>query len=87
MWDFASGETKVELRGHDHVVECAVFAPVNAYAAIRELGGLTVAAGDTRAKAPGAFAATGSRDKTIMVWDTVSGQCVRTLVSTASLWV
>jgi len=42
IWDFANGETKMELRGHDHVVECAVFAPVVAYPAIRELAGLAV---------------------------------------------
>ena len=40
--DFQSGETKAQLRGHDNVVEAVVFAPVNAYAAIRELGGITV---------------------------------------------
>lgn len=32
----------MELRGHEHVVECAVFAPLNAYPAIRELAGLKV---------------------------------------------
>lgn len=32
----------MELRGHDHVVEVAIFAPIAAYAAIRELGGLSV---------------------------------------------
>jgi hypothetical protein len=32
----------MELRGHEHVVECAEFAPVIAYAAIRTLAGLTV---------------------------------------------
>jgi platelet-activating factor acetylhydrolase IB subunit alpha len=32
----------MELRGHEHVVECAVFAPVIAYTAIRELTGLIV---------------------------------------------
>lgn len=42
VWDSASGETKMELRGHEHVVECAVFAPVVSYAAIRELTGLAV---------------------------------------------
>lgn len=42
VWDFSTGETKMELRGHEHVVECAVFAPVNAYPAIRELAGLKV---------------------------------------------
>jgi platelet-activating factor acetylhydrolase IB subunit alpha len=42
VWDAATGETKTELRGHDHVVETAEFAPVSSYAAIRELTGLTV---------------------------------------------
>ncbi|GAA5823243.1 hypothetical protein JCM10212_003602 [Sporobolomyces blumeae] len=31
-------------------------------------------------KGVGLFAATGSRDKTIKVWDAVSGQCLKTLV-------
>ncbi|KAK4684340.1 platelet-activating factor acetylhydrolase IB subunit alpha, partial [Tremellales sp. Uapishka_1] len=80
IWDFTNGETKIELRGHDHVVECAVFAPVNAYTSIRELGGLTTTPGDIRAKSVGSFVATGSRDKTIKLWDSQSGQCVKTLV-------
>lgn len=37
MWDAKSGETKAELRGHDHFVLVGVFAPVSAYAAIKEL--------------------------------------------------
>nr|XP_031864168.1 nuclear distribution protein PAC1 [Kwoniella shandongensis]KAA5531240.1 nuclear distribution protein PAC1 [Kwoniella shandongensis] len=81
VWDFSTGETKMELRGHEHVIECAVFAPIAAYGAIRELAGLGAAtAGDARAKTPGAFVATGSRDKTIKLWDAQSGQCLRTFV-------
>lgn len=38
----SNGETKADLRGHEHVVECAVFAPVSSYPMIRELAGLTV---------------------------------------------
>jgi len=34
------------MRGHDNVVEVAVFAPVAAYAPIRELAGLAVSAHD-----------------------------------------
>lgn len=88
VWDFASGETKAELRGHEHVVECAAFAPSNSYAAIRELTGITAngaaaaAAGGApgTASQPGKYAATGSRDKTVKLWDTASGQCLRTFV-------
>jgi len=79
IWDTSSGETKMELRGHEHVVECAVFAPVAAYGAIRELSGIQMAAKDERARAPNQFVATGSRDKTIRLWDATSGQCLRTL--------
>lgn len=77
IWDLSTGETKVELRDHDHVVEVAIFAPASAYAAIRELAGL-VAPKDASASAPGQFAATGSRDKTIKIWDS-AGQCLKTL--------
>lgn len=35
---------------------------------------------DERARAPGHFVATGSRDKTIRLWDTTTGQCIRILV-------
>ncbi|PWN91225.1 putative platelet-activating factor acetylhydrolase ib alpha subunit [Acaromyces ingoldii] len=74
IWDVASGETKVELRGHDHVVETIAFAPISAYAAIRDLAGIQ---GGTNT--PGQFVATGSRDKVIKIWDTSSGQCLKTM--------
>lgn len=32
----------MELRGHEHTIEVVVFAPVAAYAAIRELAGIPV---------------------------------------------
>ncbi|GAA5979166.1 hypothetical protein JCM11641_008447 [Rhodosporidiobolus odoratus] len=81
VWDTSKGETKVELRGHEHVIEVAVFAPIAAYPAIRELAGIAAPSGRSEeGKVVGAFAATGSRDKTIKLWDTVSGQCLKTLV-------
>lgn len=48
IWDAQTGETKSELRGHEHVVEVAVFAPIAAYAAIRELAGIAVRRFNTR---------------------------------------
>ncbi|GAA5951878.1 hypothetical protein JCM3765_003144 [Sporobolomyces pararoseus] len=82
IWDGQSGETKSEFRGHENVVEVAVFAPVAAYPAIRELAGIAAPTGRAAAEAKqvGMFAATGSRDKTIKIWDCLSGQCLKTLV-------
>lgn len=79
IWDRSTGETKVELRGHEHVVEVVAFAPVAAYAAVRELA--DIKAGAKPDVTPGLFVATGGRDKVIKIWDTASGQCLRTLVS------
>lgn len=42
LWDPMTGECKGELRGHDNELEAVCFAPVAAYAAIRELAGLPV---------------------------------------------
>ncbi len=42
IFDPLSGESKMELRGHEHTIEVVVFAPVAAYAAIRELAGIPV---------------------------------------------
>ncbi|KZP12726.1 dynein regulator [Athelia psychrophila] len=76
IWDAQSGESKMELRGHENVVEVITFAPVAAYAAIRQLTGIPDAGSS---KKPGAYAATGSRDKTIKLWDAQSGQLLRDL--------
>ncbi|KAH8927891.1 dynein regulator [Atractiella rhizophila] len=69
MFSLPGGENRLEFRGHDHVIEVCVFAPANCNAAIRELSGLEILA---------SFVATGSRDKTIKLWDTTSGQCLWT---------
>lgn len=42
IWDPLTGEQKADLRGHENDVEVVVFAPVAAYAAIRELTGIPV---------------------------------------------
>lgn len=81
LWEVSSGECKMDFRGHDHVVECSIFVPVVAYPFIRELIGVDK---DPKATSrdqpiPAQYIVTGSRDKTIKIWDS-TGQCVRTLV-------
>ncbi|KAJ3078743.1 protein with putative role during mitosis, partial [Quaeritorhiza haematococci] len=78
IWDPATGECKAELRGHEHVVECVIFAPTSSYQYIREL----IGAAETKTKdhpVPGQYVISGSRDKTIKIWDTTTSQCLHTL--------
>jgi WD40 repeat protein len=42
VWDVSTSENKMEMRGHENVVETVVFAPVVAYAAIHELASIEV---------------------------------------------
>ncbi|KAF8891189.1 WD40-repeat-containing domain protein [Infundibulicybe gibba] len=85
IWDPLTGESKMELRGHEHDIEVIVFAPIAAYAAIRELGGYlsvfwisrirlpnSTKQNTDRSKRHGLYVATGARDKTIKLWDTQS---------------
>jgi len=81
VWDVSSGECKMDFRGHEHVVECAVFAPIASYPFIRELIGVQMSAKASKEQpVAGQYVVTGSRDKTIRLWDTMSGQCLHTMV-------
>ncbi|KAJ2511322.1 Lissencephaly-1, partial [Coemansia sp. RSA 1939] len=91
LWDAATGECKADLRGHGNVVEIAKFAPANAYAALRRLAGLQPvpqpqsaagagAGSGSGAAAEGQFVISGSRDKTLRLWDTTSAQLLHTFV-------
>ncbi|CEI94844.1 Putative Nuclear distribution protein PAC1 [Rhizopus microsporus] len=77
LWDIQTGESKMEFRGHEHVLECAIFAPTNSYQYIQELIGDENKA--TKDPLPGQFIITGSRDKTIKLWNS-NGQLLHTLV-------
>ncbi|KAF3765556.1 nuclear distribution protein pac-1a [Cryphonectria parasitica EP155] len=78
LWDISvpNPEVKLTFIGHEHVVECAVIAPATAYTHLATIAGLK--------KPPAAtslaeYMATGSRDKTIRLWN-AQGTCIKTLV-------
>lgn len=76
LWDASSGEHKATMLGHEHSVECCVFAPPSAYVHLAAL------AGQKKPPAPSSsaeFIATGSRDKSIKIWD-ARGTLIKTLI-------
>ncbi|KAI9471134.1 Lissencephaly-1 [Coemansia sp. RSA 989] len=88
LWDLASGECKGDMRGHENVVEVAKFVPPAAHPFLRRLAGLPPVpvakangtAPDTTEDAVSAsyFVISGSRDKTLRLWDCASQQLLHT---------
>jgi len=79
IWDAQgkSAESRYELRGHEHVIECSVFAPISAYPFLAEIA---QAPKMKISVEPGKFVATGSRDKTIRLWSAQGGEAFKTLI-------
>jgi len=75
IWDLAKFETVQVLRDHSHYIECVTFSPAT-LTSIETIEG-KVYKGQ---QIPGNFLASGSRDKTIKIWETSTGQCIVTLV-------
>jgi platelet-activating factor acetylhydrolase IB subunit alpha len=76
LWDAASGDAKCVFLGHEHVVECVALAPPRAYPHLATLAGLKK---PPPASSSAEFVATGSRDKTIKLWDG-RGTLIKTLI-------
>ncbi|KAI9844122.1 MAG: protein with putative role during mitosis [Thelocarpon superellum] len=76
VWDASSGEARATFLGHEHVIECCAFAPASSYPHLATLAGLKKA---PPASSSAEFVATGSRDKSIKLWD-ARGTLIKTLV-------
>ncbi|KAI9788352.1 MAG: protein with putative role during mitosis [Peltula sp. TS41687] len=75
LWDANTGETKSTLIGHEHVIECCCFAPPASYEHLAAMAGLKPPPPSSSAE----FIATGSRDKSIRLWD-ARGTLIKTLI-------
>jgi len=75
IWDLAKGECIHTMREHDHYIECLAFSPST-------LVNLETPDGKVHKGNPtaGSFLASGSRDKTIKIYETATGQCAMTLI-------
>ncbi|KAF2739764.1 nuclear distribution protein PAC1 [Polyplosphaeria fusca] len=76
LWDASSGEAKCTFLGHEHVIECVALAPPVSYSHLASLAGLKK---PPPLSSSAEFIATGSRDKTIKIWDG-RGTLIKTLV-------
>jgi len=76
VWDLSKSECIHTMRDHTHYIECLAFSPA-------VLSVLEAPDGKTykgKGNTPGVFLASGSRDKTIKIWETATGLCIMTLI-------
>lgn len=84
LWDItmANPEPKLVMFGHENFVECCALAPPASYTHMSALAGLKK---PPPANSMAEYMASGSRDKTIKLWD-ARGTCIKTLIGHDS-WV
>ncbi|KAJ5263931.1 nuclear migration protein nudF [Penicillium angulare] len=76
VWETSSGQPKATLSGHESYIECCTFAPASSHL---YLGGLIPTAVLGVSLRGSSFIATGSRDKSIKIWND-TGILIKTLV-------
>ncbi|KAM9969707.1 hypothetical protein ACTFIR_001543 [Dictyostelium discoideum] len=85
-WNIVKGECLATYREHSHVVECLAFSTAN----IIDIPGSLLSTPEGKSKVkqgPGGnlvgqcgYLATGSRDKTIKIWELATGRCLATYI-------
>jgi len=76
VWNVQTNQCDMELRDHDHVIECVAWAPKTAYENICAAAGIEYKGKKDEEEKDGKFLVSGSRDKTLRVWDVSTGQCL-----------
>jgi platelet-activating factor acetylhydrolase IB subunit alpha len=79
LWDISvvqNPENKLTIAGHEHFIECCAIAPPTSYRYLAPPAKMKQPSPTTDTAV---FMATGSRDKTIKVWDS-QGACLMTLI-------
>ncbi|KYQ89824.1 putative dynein regulator [Tieghemostelium lacteum] len=86
VWNLLKGECLNTYREHQHVVECLAFSPAN----IIDIPGSMAATPESKSKVKQGsggnqlgtcgYLATGSRDKTIKIWELATGRCLQTYI-------
>ena len=69
IWNLATGECAHVFRGHEHVVETVCFVPAAALDHLKEYLQTLNGAQPARDLKPGAMVLSGSRDRSIRLWD------------------